>query len=134
MGAKQKGKTGEAEACEWLGKYLFEGNVRPEPNNKQVHIGCDIIVPPFIVEVKRRETLSLDQWWIQICKVDRHLLKMDREFIPVVMFRQNRRDWEFLISANTIGCKIGYVRLKSNRFLEWAKRYRFNQSLYESEG
>lgn len=132
-GAKQKGKKGEQEACEWLRKHLFENQVVPQPNHNQIYIGCDIIVPPFIIEVKRQETLYLDKWWIQIQKVDKHLLNMDREFISVVMFRQNHREWEFLIDASAIGCERGYVRLGRSRFLEWAKKYRFNQDLYREK-
>jgi hypothetical protein len=121
---KQKGKTGENEACEWLSKYIYENKRQLERNQNQMFIGADIVSKPFIVEVKRRETLALDAWWIQISKVEKRLREFNKSYIPIVMFRQNRRRWEFLISATSIGCVNGYVRLDENRFMEWGKRYK----------
>jgi hypothetical protein len=120
---KQKGKKGEDEACEWLSKYLYHNKRFLERNQNQVFIGADIVTYPFIFEVKRRETLALDAWWIQIHRVHDKLKNLNKMYIPVVMFRQNRKEWEFLISASSIGCTGGYVRLNNSRFIEWAGRY-----------
>jgi len=119
---KQKGKAGENEACEWLMKHLFKDR-NLSPNQRQVFIGCDIVAEPFIFEVKRREALNFNSWWIQISKVHKTLAKFEKMYIPVVMFRPNRSEWEFLISATVIGDEIGYIHLNSARFVKWAKNY-----------
>jgi hypothetical protein len=123
VNAKQKGKSGEDEACAWLSKYVYENKRHLERNQNQMFIGADIVSYPFIFEVKRREILALDAWWMQIEKVHRKLSVYNKLYIPIVMFRQNRKKWEFLIGADSIGCKIGYVRLTEARFTEWVKRY-----------
>jgi len=121
--ARQKGKRGENEACEWISKYLYFNKRMLTRNHNQTFIGCDIVSPPFIFEVKRVETLHLDNWWIQIHKVFTVLKDNNQLFIPVVMFRQNNKAWEFLISAETIGSDAGYIRLSQMVFKQWAKRY-----------
>ena len=120
---KQKGKKGEDEACEWLSKYLYDRKRHLERNQNQMFIGADIVSYPFIFEVKRREALSLDNWWMQIHRVHVKLKGYNKLYIPIVMFRQNRKAWEFLISADTIGCTGGYIRLNCARFIEWSARY-----------
>jgi hypothetical protein len=121
---KQKGKRGENEACEWLSKYIYENKRQLERNQNQMFIGADIVSKPFIIEVKRREALVLDSWWIQISSVETKLREFNKSYIPVVMFRRNHCKWEFLISATAIGCTNGYIRLNESRFVEWAKRYK----------
>jgi hypothetical protein len=51
------------------------------------------------------------------------LQEFNQAYIPVVMFRQNRKEWEFLISATTIGSNVGWVHIPAVRFKDWAKRY-----------
>ncbi len=120
---KRKGKSGEDEACEWIMNYLYDNNRTITRNYNQMYIGADIVDYPLIYEVKRREDLALDKWWGQIMAVKRRLIKHNKQTIPVVMFRQNRKQWEFLISAEVIGGEYGYVRLNEIRFMEWARRY-----------
>jgi hypothetical protein len=120
---KAKGKSGENEACRWLEKNIFNGERQLKPNQNQIFLGCDIFATPFIVEVKRRETLALNGWWIQISKVYKRLDEHNKHFIPVVMFRQNRGAWEFLISAKSLGLENGFVRLTEARFTEWARKF-----------
>ncbi len=117
---RKKGKGGENEACRWLEKWIFNRSVALKPNQNQAFIGCDIIATPFIVEVKRQETLHLDKWWIQINTVFKRLEEYHKLYIPVVMFRQNQGVWEFLISSRTIGLTDGYIRINEARFKEWA--------------
>ena len=121
--ARAKGKRGENEACEWISKHLYANKRNLERNHNQTFIGCDIVSQPFIFEVKRQETLHLDNWWIQIHKVFVVLKEHNKLYIPVVMFRQNNKIWEFLISAETIGQETGYIRLTQMVFKQWAKRY-----------
>ena len=93
------------------------------PNQNQTFIGCDIVAEPFIFEIKRREALNFNSWWIQINKVYKTLAKYDKLYIPVVMFRVNKKEWEFLISATVIGDDVGYIHISAPRFITWAKRY-----------
>ena len=120
---KAKGKKGEDEACRWLEKNIFDNKRQLKPNTDQAYIGCDIQATPFIVEVKRREALALNGWWIQINKTYKRLELHGRMYIPVVMFRQNQCAWEFLISSRTIGLTNGYIRINDARFKEWARFY-----------
>lgn len=115
MGAIHKGKAGEREFCSWLYKNFTLAH-KPERNLDQTRAGgTDVIYPPFAFEVKRRETLSLQSWWVQ-AKIAAD--KLDLE--PVVAFRQNRKPWEFLVSAQHIGCEKGYIRLSETIFKQWA--------------
>lgn len=123
MSNKQKGKDGEEEACRWIQTNIFDNRRLVEVNRKQVHIGCDILSKPFIFEVKRQEQLVLNGWWIQVIKARDTLASFENMYIPVVMFRQNRGNWEFLISAEVIGDDTGFVRLTEQRFKTWARRY-----------
>ena len=123
LNAKKKGKVGEEEACRWLEKHLFDNQRSLKPNTAQSFVGADIVANPFIFEVKRRETLSLNGWWVQIHRVYKRLLEYDRPHIPVVMYRINRGEWYFLISASAIGDDAGWVMISSARFIKWAKRY-----------
>jgi hypothetical protein len=120
---KRKGKSGEDEACEWINKHIYDNRRRLTRNYNQAYVGVDILDYPFIYEVKRSERLSLDAWWIQVSKVQKRLKAHNKQTIPVVMFRQNNKPWEFLISADAIGGSTGWIRLTQNRFKEWASRY-----------
>lgn len=119
----QKGKKGENEAIEWFQKHIFDNKLILRRNTNQTFIGCDFVAKPFIVEVKRQETLKLSKWWLQISIVEKHLASFNQMYIPVVMFRQNNRYWEFLISATVIGDTHGYIQLKEERFRSWARRF-----------
>lgn len=119
INSRAKGANGEREFCKWLAKNF---NVElPERNLEQVrHGGADIIdIEPFFFEVKRVENIDLYSWWNQV----RLSVKSSPfEKIPVVAFRQNRSPWEFLISAECIGSKRGFVRLQENVFIKWAEK------------
>ena len=81
--------------------------------------GADVLdMFPFVYEVKRVERLDLDTWWLQVLKAAREL---GEDRIPVVAFRQNNQQWEFLISAKNIGIQHGYVRAKALRFQQWVE-------------
>lgn len=124
VNGRAKGSSGEREFCRWL-KEAFDIDVLPTRNLEQTREGgADILdVPPFCFEVKRVEYLSLDTWWLQVIKAAREYNdSLDSfEWIPVVAFRQNNRQWEFLISAKNIGLEHGFVRLQSLRFVQWAR-------------
>ena len=114
LNARAKGAAGEREFCKWLEKH-FTLPQEAQRNLEQVRAGgTDVIMPPFAFEVKRRETLDLLAWWIQ-AKHDADGLELE----PVVAFRQNRKPWEFLISASHIGCGLGFIRLDERTFRQW---------------
>lgn len=111
-----KGKRGEVEFCQWLDKNL---GIDAEREYNQSQGGADIIINDFIFEVKRRETLNLKAWWKQVTVAANN---RDKNLIPVVCFRQNRKPWEFLLSASLIGpIDEGFIRLNENVFIEFAK-------------
>lgn len=120
MNVRNKGANGERELAKWLFEN-FDLEHMPERNLEQVRSGgSDIInIYPFFFECKRVEVLDLQSWWIQ---VRTEAEKDNQNAIPVVAFRQNRKPWEFLISASYIGNELGYMRLNQATFKEWALR------------
>lgn len=126
VNARSKGASGEREFCKWLTDNLSILEITPERNLEQVRSGgADIVnIYPFIFEVKRVQLLDLSSWWIQVkhawqeCR--EYQGSIDTNLIPVVAFRQNHQSWEFLISAQLIGCNLGFLRLNERTFREWA--------------
>ena len=114
-----KGKSGEREAAKWL-QTSFGLELPPIRNLEQTRSGGHDLVgfDPFCIEVKRCETLSLTNWWLQVLEASKEV----HGSIPVVMFRQNRKKWEFLISARHIKVKYGFIRLRDTEFIRWAER------------
>lgn len=119
INARAKGANGEREFCRWL----FDNfNIpMPQRNLEQVRSGgTDIIdFEPFFFEVKRCEKIEKEKWWRQVSKAKAG--QFDDSIVAVVAFRQNSKPWEFLISAEHIGCNKGYIHINEFRFLEWAK-------------
>lgn len=114
--AIDKGKNGEREAAAWLQEHL-QLEVLPTRNLDQTREGgYDLLgLQPFAVEVKRCETLSLVAWWRQVKEATPHGM------CPIVMFRQNRKQWRFLLPARLIGVDIGFIEVGGSVFKEWAK-------------
>ncbi len=117
--AQKKGKAGEEEMCKWILKNL---DIDVARNMKQSRgKGSDIILEDFLIEVKRREVLSLDLWWHQVV-VAQKTYEKSADLIPVVAYRQNRKPWMFLIPARLIsGCSLGYVIATEKVFVEFAR-------------
>lgn len=114
----KKGKQGEREAADWLAKK-FKLAIKPTRNLDQTRDGgFDLLgFEPLAVEVKRQETLSKRNWWLQVTSsVDEYYT------VPVVMYRQNRKKWHFLISARYIGVSTGYIELEEREFILWAEK------------
>ena len=123
--AQKKGKVGEVEFCRWLDdnlkfseKRYFGEKTQRNYNQSDGH-SADIIVHPFIFEVKRREKLDLKQWWAQVVNAKNN--NPNPALTPVVAFRQNRKKWEFLIPAKLIGLDDGWLHTTENTFLNYAK-------------
>lgn len=121
--ARTKGAVGEREFCKWL--YDNMNVPMPSRNLEQVRSGGSDVtdIEPFFFEVKRCEVLDFDSWWRQVRVAGKESFQ---DPVCVVVFRQNRKPWEFLISATEIGCKRGYVRVSQRIFLEWASKILLN--------
>jgi len=120
MGARAgpKGKSGEREMVKWLQDNIYCSLELDRVYNQSSGHSSDVETPDFIIEVKRRETLDLDSWWLQAAIAARSATGAR---IPVVAFRQNRHKWEFLISAKLLNEDLrGYLRLKEKTFKSWA--------------
>lgn len=110
-----KGKKGEKEALAWLLSNLPIETLNPENLTRLKNIGDDIELNHFSIEVKRRETLDIPSWWYQ-CVVNAD--KKEKE--PILMFRQNRKEWRFVISARNLGLSKGWMELSKIAFIEFA--------------
>lgn len=123
INVRNKGASGEREFCDWIKRNLIlpELNSLVQRNLEQVRSGgADIIVEglPFAFEVKRVESLALHKWWSQVIRAT--TTGLAKNLIPVVAFRQNKKDWEFLISAEYLGCEYGFVHITEPVFIQWA--------------
>lgn len=96
INSRNKGASGERQAASWL-YYNLKLHVMPERNLEQVRSGGgDLVgVGCFCVEVKRCERLAIKKWWKQtITSAD------DRGEDPVLMYRRNKEDWQFIVDNN----------------------------------
>ena len=119
INSRTKGASGEREFASWLQRVLSLTET-PLRNLEQVRSGgADIVdVPPFIFEVKRCEQLDLRKWWMQVTKAQ----GQDHHLERVVVFRQNRKPWKGLISANHIGLETGFVEIQEYELEKWIQR------------
>lgn len=122
LNARAKGASGEREFCDWLAKNF---NIdRPERNLNQVREGgVDILCNPFGFEIKRCETIALHKWWLQVTTAVNNKSGKAFGLEPVVAFRVNGKDWEFLISAKHIGVATGYIHMPAHVWKKWANNY-----------
>ncbi len=115
MNIRGKGSGGEREFCEWL-QIQFCLDKKPKRNLEQIRDGgADVIFPPFMFEVKRCQTILHTKWWMQVVKA-----ASTTGLIAVVAYRQNNKQWEFLISATEIGADKGFLHINRFVFLNWA--------------
>lgn len=125
--AKNKGHAGERQLAAWLNE-TFDLPEEAKRNLLQTREGGgDINVGNFIFEVKRVETLHLKKWWLQVTAAVRDMenAKLANDCVKVdgiVAFRQNNKEWEFLIGAEHIGVDFGFVRLSKTVFKHWFKQ------------
>lgn len=121
INARAKGAAGERELAKWL-HTTFNLGALPTRNLEQVRSGGSDIIDfyPFYFECKRVESLDLQSWWNQVLFEVRKCMHSDP--VPVVAFRQNRKPWEFLISASEIGLTKGFIRLRDKEFIGYAEK------------
>ncbi len=117
MNVRSKGANGELEAAKWLHKWWGLKEV-PARNLEQVRSGGhDLLVEPFVIEVKRCETLAKQAWWSQV------LAATGGKRCPVVMYRRNRQPWRFLVPSTLIGVDLGFMELEAEIFLRWSQKF-----------
>jgi hypothetical protein len=119
LNSRAKGASGEREFCRYIEK-LLRLNYTPQRNLEQVREGgADIMdIPPFCIEVKRCQRLSLRDWWIQVNRAT-----TDTNPVPFVAFRPNNQPWRFLISAKYIDLEKGFIQLEEHEFKQWIRKY-----------
>ena len=118
-----KGKTGEREVVDMLATEIYylmhqhqyddatkaalHGIVQRNQNQSAVG-GGDINILGLSVEVKRCETLAVEQWWRQ-CETS----AMRNGDVPVLIYRQNRKAWQVVMPARVNlpnGAQVGPQR------------------------
>lgn len=116
INVRTKGASGEREFCKWLQKTLILKEL-PTRNLEQTRWGgADILgIGNFVFEVKRCETLQLRKWWLQNIASSWD----NKDAIPIVAYRQNRKKWNFLISAKYIGLRSGFIHMLEPEFTRW---------------
>ena len=123
VNAKAKGSSGERELCEWL-KSQFNLLEAPKRDLSQTRDGgADVICEPFAFEVKRCENVAEYEWWNQIQNAVNNKNCSAFGLQPVVAYRRNRKDWEFLISAEHIGIPRGWIKLTKPVFIKWVRKF-----------
>lgn len=123
INSRNKGNCGERELADWL-HCAFSLEIKPERNLNQFQKGgADLIVQPFAFECKRVEKLDLFSWWNQINEAVKKENTPAYGLEPVVAFRQNNQNWEFLISGKHILIESGFVRLSTAAFKKWVPSY-----------
>lgn len=87
MSASQrtKGASAEREVCTILRDAL--GTTVTRELGQARDGGGDVRLGPFLLEVKRRETLAMDAWSRQVEAA------VDPDQIPVVVYRRSREPW-----------------------------------------
>lgn len=115
---KAKGKRGEREAAELLTSILGMSGVNHDKVFHQVHeqSGDIISIPGLSIEIKRQETLLVTTWWKQAER------QAEREgVIPVLMYRQNRRNWRICLPAYLLSPRIkdGFIEVSELVFAQW---------------
>lgn len=140
---RTKGQSGEREICDWLNSITHrileeEGFSLPERpifqrNQNQSAVGGSDITNPFglCIEVKRQESLNLNEWWKQCAEAAKQFGGK-----PLVLYRQNgKRKWRALLEADfyyqcgqafsTFRCEIQHEDFE--RFVHsWIKRIIIN--------
>ena len=105
-------------------KAALHGIVQRNQNQSAVG-GGDINILGLSVEVKRCETLAVEQWWRQ-CETS----AMRNGDVPVLIYRQNRKAWQVVMPARVNlpnGAQVGHratfdITFFKCWFAEWAKQ------------
>jgi hypothetical protein len=112
-----KGAQFEREVCKWLDENL---DIKVDRLLGQARdCGADIETEHFLIEAKRREVLSLHQWWTQVAQARREHPNSD--IIPVVCYKQNHKQMQWLIPADLLpNVNRGFMIVDSVVFRKFA--------------
>lgn len=132
-----KGKEGEREVVRMLNDELerlitSEGygedvisvlrGVAQRNQNQSAVGGGDINLFGLSLEVKRQETLSVEQWWRQTCTSAHR--NGDK---PVLIYRQNRKAWNVVMDGYVplpSGAQLGArVQIHIEEFRSWFRSW-----------
>jgi len=104
LNSRDKGGRGEREVIALLQSivnrvYQVAGKLPPKLQRNSMQAnglgGCDIVGLPWLaIEVKRCETLLLDQWWQQCISQ-----RQNSSAMPVLVYRQNKQTWRVRLYA-----------------------------------
>ena len=89
---RTKGAGGEREVCEILTNAL--GTKIKRVLGQARDGGHDITLAPFKLEVKRRKTLAIYDWWSQI------LMACKGDETPVIVMRADGEEWLAVVRLN----------------------------------
>lgn len=91
-GARNKGQEGEREMIRLLSEVCGSEVELKRNLNQTREGGHDIVGMDWLaIEVKRQETLNIEDWWRQT------LTQAGAERIPVLVYRQNRKQWHVVM-------------------------------------
>lgn len=138
LNIRNKGAGGEREICELMNRLTAQvllspdHNITPpavplfQRNQNQTAVGGADITNPFelCIEVKRHETLQVNQWWEQCTTAAKRF-----GGIPILMYRQNgKRKWN-VVMYGMLPCpdmnrlKMFRMTLEQQDFEQWFKDY-----------
>ena len=121
-----KGKQGEREAIKYLQPIINDvcdaievSRVELYRNQNQSALGgYDIDGLPWLaIEIKRQEALSINTWWKQVNNA-----RADNQ-VPLLMFRQNRKKWRFIINSHIHTGGSGFIEVRSELNADDFKRW-----------
>ncbi|QIW90734.1 UNVERIFIED_ORG: hypothetical protein GCAPEGMB_00415 [Vibrio phage V07] len=130
-----KGKEGEREFIKFLQPMVDEvyEKLGLEPvklfrnQNQSALGGYDIDgIPWLAIEIKRQEQLSINTWWNQVLKAT------GEHQVPLLAFRQNRKQWRFMVWSHIHTGGSGYVQVRSELNKEDFERWFKARLAYEA--
>jgi len=112
-GARMKGQDGEREVIKLIQPFVQDQLKRNLNQTREG--GYDVVgIEWMALEVKRQETLDVENWWKQTLKQAGDLK------VPVLVYRQNRKAWQVVMwgGVGGYGCR---VTISMWDFIAWLK-------------
>jgi hypothetical protein len=124
MGKSQRNKGVRAE-LEVLSVFRDELGLDMKRNSQAQYEegGHDIEIPPFSIEVKRQEKLSLKSWWGEAVE------QAGNQFIPVLIYRQSRQPWRAVMPMSAISGMFTINEAGQLLLPEWYNDYEFTVTM-----
>lgn len=125
VNARSKGQRGEREAIKWLqpivDEVMGEGVISLERNLDQWRAGgFDVVGLEWMaLEIKRRESFNLNQWWVQTVK------QAGTDQVPVLLHRRNHQPWRARVLAPVVTgqwqCPPLVLDMEADQFETWLR-------------